>query len=84
MVHNDIFVGLDIGSTKICVIVARRNPTGTIDVIGKGEAPSNGLRKGVVVNIDSTVESIKEQLKLPSVWQVLKSEVYVWVSLVGI
>lgn len=63
MVHNDIFVGLDIGSTKICVIVARRNPTGTIDVIGKGEAPSNGLRKGVVVNIDSTVESIKRAVE---------------------
>jgi cell division protein FtsA len=63
MVHNDIFVGLDIGSTKICVIVARKNPSGSIDVIGKGEAPSNGLRKGVVVNIDSTVESIKRAVE---------------------
>jgi cell division protein FtsA len=63
MVHNDIFVGLDIGSTKICAIVARKNPSGTIDIIGKGEAPSSGLRKGVVVNIDATVESIKRAVQ---------------------
>jgi cell division protein FtsA len=63
MVHNDIFVGLDIGSTKICVIVARKNASGSIDIIGKGEAPSSGLRKGVVVNIDATVESIKRAVE---------------------
>ncbi|MDY6821612.1 MAG: cell division protein FtsA [Deferribacterota bacterium] len=63
MVHSDIFVGLDIGSTKICVIVGRKNETGKIDIIGKGETPSSGLRKGVVVNIDSTVDSIKRAVK---------------------
>jgi cell division protein FtsA len=63
MVHNDIFVGLDIGSTKICAIVARKNTSGSIDIIGKGEAPSSGLRKGVVVNIDATVESIKRAVE---------------------
>jgi len=45
---------------------------GSIDIIGKGEAPSSGLRKGVVVNIDATVESIKEQWKLLREWLELK------------
>ena len=48
------------GTTKICCVIAEPNPEGGIDVIGLGAAPSRGLRKGVVVNIDSTVEAIKE------------------------
>jgi cell division protein FtsA len=52
-------VGLDVGTTKICaVIAAPRN--GGVDVVGVGAAPSRGLRRGVVVNIDSTVEAIKQ------------------------
>jgi cell division protein FtsA len=55
----EIVVGLDVGTTKICAVVATpRGPAG-IDVIGVGQAPSRGLRRGVVVNIDSTVEAIK-------------------------
>lgn len=56
--HNYI-VGLDIGTTKICCIIAELSPTGNIEIIGLGQSPSRGLRKGVVINIDSTVESIK-------------------------
>ncbi len=56
---NDHIVGLDIGTTKICCIIGERTPEGGIDIIGLGQHPSRGLRKGVVVNIDSTVESIK-------------------------
>jgi cell division protein FtsA len=61
MSKKDIVVGLDIGTTKICCIVGEvveSGPRPTIDIIGIGTAPSHGLRKGVVVNIDSTVESI--------------------------
>ncbi len=56
--HNQI-VGLDIGTTKICCIIGEVSDGNEIDVIGLGQHPSRGLRKGVVVNIDSTVESIK-------------------------
>jgi len=56
---DDFLVGLDIGTTKICCIIGEVTPTGRIDIIGLGQHPSRGLRKGVVINIDSTVESIR-------------------------
>jgi len=58
-----IIVGLDIGTTKICCIVSALSEEGAIDVIGLGVSPSRGLRKGVVVNIESTVESIKKAVE---------------------
>ncbi|MBI4247090.1 MAG: cell division protein FtsA [Candidatus Rokubacteria bacterium] len=59
---KDLIVGLDVGTTKICAVIAEQNPTVGIDVIGVGAAPSRGIRKGVVVNIDSTVEAIKQAM----------------------
>jgi cell division protein FtsA len=59
---GDILVGLDIGTTKICAIVGEVTDEG-IDVIGIGTHPSKGLRKGVVVNIDATVASIKRAIE---------------------
>ena len=47
------------GTTKICAVIAQPNAAGGIDVVGVGSAPSRGLRKGVVVNIESTVEAIR-------------------------
>jgi len=61
MSKKDFVVGLDIGTTKICCIVGEIveiGPRPSIDIVGIGSAPSSGLRKGVVVNIDSTVDSI--------------------------
>jgi cell division protein FtsA len=59
---EDLIVGLDIGTTKVCVIVAA--PSGdSIDIIGIGTHPSRGLRKGVVVDIDATVHSIKQAVE---------------------
>jgi len=55
----ELVVGLDVGTTKICAVIGEPKPGGGIDVIGVGNAPSRGLRRGVVVNIDSTVEAIK-------------------------
>ena len=52
-------VGLDIGTTKISCIVAEMRENGTVDVVGLGSAPSRGLRKGVVVNLDATVDAVK-------------------------
>ena len=60
--RDELVVGLDIGTTKICVIVAERTENG-IDVVGIGTHPSKGLRKGVVVDIDSTVASIKHAVE---------------------
>jgi cell division protein FtsA len=60
---EEIIVGLDIGTTKICAIVAVQREDGLVEVIGLGTHPSRGLRKGVVVNIESTVESVKQAIE---------------------
>jgi len=59
---ENIVVGLDIGTTKTCVIVGEITNAG-IDIIGIGSHLSSGLRKGIVVNIDSTVDSIKRAVE---------------------
>lgn len=55
---RDIVVGLDIGTTKVCAIVAQKKSDEDMKVIGIGVSPSNGLKKGVVVNIENTIDSI--------------------------
>src|SRR5437773_6027411 len=55
----DLIVGLDVGTTKICAVIGEPAAHGGLDVVGVGTAPSRGLRRGIVVNIDSTVEAIK-------------------------
>ena len=57
---RQLITGLDVGTTKICCVIAEWSSIGTLDIVGVGTSPSRGLRKGVVVNIDSTVESIKQ------------------------
>lgn len=57
-----VIVGLDIGTTKICCVIAQPTDEG-LDIIGIGAHPSKGLRKGVVVNIEATVESIKQAVE---------------------
>ena len=59
---GEIVVGLDIGTTKICAIVGELTDSG-IDIIGIGTHPSKGLRKGVVVNIEATVASIRRAVE---------------------
>ncbi len=53
-----IIVGLDIGTTKICVLVTKKDETGKTQVLGVGKAPSHGVMRGEVANIDKTVQSI--------------------------
>ncbi len=60
MKKSGIIVGLDIGTTKIAVIVGQRNEHGKIEILGYGKVPSIGVKRGVVANIDNTVQSIKE------------------------
>lgn len=59
---EQLIVGLDIGTTKICCVVGENTPAG-VDIVGIGMHPSIGLRKGVVVNIENTVTSIKRAVE---------------------
>jgi cell division protein FtsA len=61
--YKDLVVGLDIGTAKVMVVVAEVLPGGELKLAGLGVAPSNGLKRGVVVNIDATVHSIQQALK---------------------
>ncbi|MCZ6640617.1 MAG: cell division protein FtsA [Gammaproteobacteria bacterium] len=56
-------VGLDIGTSKVAAIVGEINPEGTLEIIGIGSHPSHGLKKGVVINIESTVQSIQRAVE---------------------
>lgn len=60
--QENIMVGLDIGTTKICAIVASIDESNRINILGVGKAPSDGLNRGVVVNIDKTVNAIKDAI----------------------
>ncbi len=57
---GNVFVGLDIGTTKVACIIAEADRNGELKIMGVGVSPSDGLRKGVVVNIDKTVKSIQK------------------------
>jgi cell division protein FtsA len=61
--YKDLVVGLDIGTAKVMAVVAEVMPDGQLKLAGLGVAPSNGLKRGVVVNIDATVQSIQQALK---------------------
>jgi cell division protein FtsA len=58
MTEQTVLVAVDIGTTKVCVLIGEMSHRGGVDVIGIGQAPSDGLRKGVVIDIDRTVQSV--------------------------
>lgn len=62
MQEDKIVVGLDIGTTKICVIVGRKNEYGKLEILGMGKAVSDGVIRGMVTNIDKTVNAINKAL----------------------
>lgn len=81
MNNNRIITGLDIGTTKICAIVGRMNEHGKIEVLGLGKADSFGVMRGVVANIDKTVEAIKVAIKEAEVKSGVQiTEVYVGIA----
>jgi cell division protein FtsA len=62
--EQNLIIGLDIGTTKICAIVGELNSrTGEVEIIGVGTYPSYGLKRGVVVNIDNTIQSVKHAVE---------------------
>ncbi|MCL7989148.1 cell division protein FtsA [Sphingobacterium sp. lm-10] len=62
--ENPIVVGLDIGTTKICVTVGRRSGSNKVELLGVGKAESAGVSRGVVANIQKTVDSIREAVSI--------------------
>ncbi|MHA7129886.1 cell division protein FtsA [Algoriphagus namhaensis] len=63
MENDKLIVGLDIGTTKICVIIGRKNSFGKLEVLGMGRAVSDGVKRGVVTNIDKTVHAIEKAVE---------------------
>jgi len=61
--ERNIIVGLDIGTSKVAAIVAEHTGSNEIEIIGIGSSPSKGLKKGVVVNLESTVHSIRRAVE---------------------
>ena len=60
--NDQIIVGLDVGSTKVCAVVGRMDKDGLLEVLGMGKTPTEGVKKGVIENIDQTVIAIKEAI----------------------
>lgn len=63
---REIVAGIDLGTTKVCAVIGEINPNGKIDILGFGKADSKGITKGMVTNIISTAESIKEAVEIAS------------------
>ncbi|MBN3521623.1 cell division protein FtsA [Algoriphagus lutimaris] len=63
MENDRLIVGLDIGTTKICAIIGRKNEFGKLEVLGMGKAISDGVNRGVVTNIDKTVHAIQKAVE---------------------
>ena len=63
MADSNIVVGIDLGTTKICVVIAEPLSDGRLKVIGIGHSPSDGLRRGVVVDVDKTVQSLSRAVQ---------------------
>ncbi|OIP02155.1 MAG: cell division protein FtsA [Bacteroidetes bacterium CG2_30_33_31] len=82
MKSSEIIVGLDIGTTKIACVVGQRNEFGKIEILGYGKAPSIGVSRGVVSNIEKTIQSIRRAVDEAE----LKSEInidHVYVGIAG-
>src|SRR5262249_759864 len=60
MANNNLMVGLEIGTSKICVVVGESRPDGTLKIIGVGQAPSRGVRKGEIVDFETAMKCVHE------------------------
>jgi cell division protein FtsA len=63
LANEDLVVGLDFGTTKVCVVIGERNDKGILEITGVGVAPSVGMRKGLPVNIEAAIKSITEAVE---------------------
>src|SRR5690349_24743616 len=60
MASGDLIVGLEIGTSKICVVVGESRPDGTLKILGVGQAPSRGVRKGEIVDFETAMKCVHE------------------------
>src|ERR1044071_8846914 len=60
MANNNLMVGLEIGTSKICVVVGETRPDGTLKILGVGQAPSRGVRKGEIVDFETAMKCVHE------------------------
>jgi cell division protein FtsA len=60
MANNNLMVGLEIGTSKICVVVGEGRPDGTLKILGVGQAPSRGVRKGEIVDFETAMKCVHE------------------------
>src|ERR1041384_700922 len=60
MANNNLMVGLEIGTSKICVVVGEGRPDGTLKILGVGESPSRGVRKGEIVDFETAMKCVHE------------------------
>ncbi len=82
MSDERIIVGLDIGTTKICTVIGEVASDGVLDIIGEGTVPSDGLRKGVVVNLERTIAAVRQSVAAAQ--RVAGVEVHsAWVGVAG-
>ncbi len=63
MPQDNLIVGLDIGTTKVCAVIGEYNESGLLEITGVGTSPSHGLRRGVVINIESTLRSVAQAIE---------------------
>jgi cell division protein FtsA len=63
MARERIVVGIDVGTTKVCTLIAAVSPEDQLEIIGAGITPSRGLRRGVVVNVDEAVHAISQSVQ---------------------
>jgi cell division protein FtsA len=79
---ENFLVACDIGTSKVCVLIGEQNPSGSLDVIGKGSSANRGTRKGNIINVDATIEAIKraaEEAEIMAGVQISRS----WVGISG-
>jgi cell division protein FtsA len=63
LTREDVVVGLDIGTTKVCTVIGHGDAQGRITIAGVGLAPSRGLKKGIVIDVDDTVAAIRDSVE---------------------
>lgn len=60
---SDVIVGIDIGTTKVCTVIGKTNSTGEVEILGEGIESCSGIKKGIIVDIDATSNSIQSSVK---------------------
>src|SRR2546423_936520 len=81
MAEQTVLVAIDIGTTKVCVLIGEMAARGGVDVIGIGQAASDGLRKGVVIDIDRTVQSVASAVEAAErIWGLKVRSAFVGIS----